>query len=727
MTITIDIISLAQQIKLDPKANGGDWACVRCYNCKSHKNGDRNPSLGLNRKTNRYKCFVPGCGVHGDAVELFMKCTGQIRRQDAVLEIKKNFSDCLIKSNEPAGKTKNIILRDYQDALDVISSNSESYANLAKDRKFVNIEKAVNSMKANKIGFLNNNFIIPLFDVGGCIVGLQRFNQNGICSSNGKLINRRGKSLKSVNYSVKEGYRPGLFGLAPTLDNNYKIHTYIRCESPIKALSLHIHMGFDGKDGILAYGVPGAGISPECEKELVKESRLYFCHDWDFGDINPGQAAVLQVSKKLSSAAALFNITPSQEIIENFESQYCTKVDLTDDFFNEFGYLPEDFTALMDVREEISIQEVPDKEFYRKADLGKWLNEVPPAQQWVFNDVLLQNILGAVLAQGGTGKTLFSFGLAISAATGNTIFDFLKPSEPMKVLCIFGEDSEPIIWQRLKAIISDLERQKILIDESLLTNNLHLFCGQSDPLMKLDFGNPVTTDAYKSLQYKIEELKPKLVILDPKSQFFGLEENSNDYNTQWTNSLKRLTNINGATVLFTHHVTKASNGLLNQSAARGGGALTDNCRWVANMTKISEKTAKKFGLDNYEDFVEFKITKSSYTRLPSESIYFSKVEGGVLRQAELESYKFSTIIDIVEGLLHDGSLENVSIDQLLTKSRGKELRNKISEIAGWNVTKSSIENAINGGINKGVFRVEDMIKSGSCKPTRYLKIKEIVK
>jgi hypothetical protein len=726
MTMDIDIISLAQRIKLDPKPNGGDWAYVRCYNYKSHKNGDRNPSLGLNRKANRYKCFVPGCGVHGDAVKLFMKCTGQICRQDAMQEIRSNFNGCEIHDNKPVDNSKNIISQAFQEALDFIGGCPESYANLAKDRKFENVKKAIHLMKTNRIGFLHGNYIFPLFDIGGNVIGLQRFEQNGVLTLNGKRMKSGGKPIRCANYSVQNGYRPGLFGLAPVFDNNYKIHTYIRCESPIKALSLQLHMDFDGANGILAYGVPGAGTSPDCENELIKGSLLYFCHDWDFGEVNPGQVAVQQVSKKLSSAAVLFNITPPQEIIDKFESNYYSKVDIADDLFNEAVFQPEEFTALMDAAEEISIQEVPDKEFYRKADLGKWLNEEPPAPQWVFNDVLLQNILGAILAQGGTGKTLFSFGLAISAATGNMIFDLFKPSEQMKVLCVFGEDSEPIIWQRLKAIISDLERQKIFVDENLLTNNLYLFCGQSDPLMKLDFGNPVITDAYKRLQNKIEDVKPKLVILDPKSQFYGLEENSNDYNTQWTNSLKRLTNINGATVLFTHHVTKASNGLLNQSAARGGGALTDNCRWVANMTKISEKTAKKFGLDKHEDFVEFKITKSSYTRLPSDSIYFSKVEGGVLRQAELASHKFSTIIDIIEGLLQDGSMNDVSIDQLLTKPKGKELRDKISEIAGWNVTKINIENAINGGINQEVFWVDDKIKYGSCKPTRYLKIKEVV-
>lgn len=39
-----------------------------------HVNGDRNPSLGLNTKANRFKCF--SCGIQGDNIELVMQARG---------------------------------------------------------------------------------------------------------------------------------------------------------------------------------------------------------------------------------------------------------------------------------------------------------------------------------------------------------------------------------------------------------------------------------------------------------------------------------------------------------------------------------------------------------------------------------------------------------------------------------------------------------------------------
>jgi len=46
---------------------------ARCFGV-THKNGDRNPSMGLDTKTNRYKCFA--CGISGDGIELVKQARG---------------------------------------------------------------------------------------------------------------------------------------------------------------------------------------------------------------------------------------------------------------------------------------------------------------------------------------------------------------------------------------------------------------------------------------------------------------------------------------------------------------------------------------------------------------------------------------------------------------------------------------------------------------------------
>jgi len=46
---------------------------ARCFST-AHKNGDKNPSMGLDVRTNRYKCFA--CGISGDTIELVKQSKG---------------------------------------------------------------------------------------------------------------------------------------------------------------------------------------------------------------------------------------------------------------------------------------------------------------------------------------------------------------------------------------------------------------------------------------------------------------------------------------------------------------------------------------------------------------------------------------------------------------------------------------------------------------------------
>lgn len=57
---------------------------ARCYNGEAHSHGDRNFSLGLDVKRNRYKCFA--CGEQGSVIDLYKAVKGVELRQ-AITEL----------------------------------------------------------------------------------------------------------------------------------------------------------------------------------------------------------------------------------------------------------------------------------------------------------------------------------------------------------------------------------------------------------------------------------------------------------------------------------------------------------------------------------------------------------------------------------------------------------------------------------------------------------------
>lgn len=66
---SISIIELALELGLEVKNRQ-----ARCFNSTMHKNNDRHFSLGLDTRTNRFKCFA--CGESGSNIDLCMKVSG---------------------------------------------------------------------------------------------------------------------------------------------------------------------------------------------------------------------------------------------------------------------------------------------------------------------------------------------------------------------------------------------------------------------------------------------------------------------------------------------------------------------------------------------------------------------------------------------------------------------------------------------------------------------------
>ena len=67
---------------------------------------------------------------------------------------------------------------------------------------------------------------------------------------------------------------------------------------------------------------------------------------------------------------------------------------------------------------------------------------------------------------------------------------------------------------------------------------------------------------------------------------------------------------------------------MNQNSSRGGSALTDGCRWVANIKTMDDKTAKKFQVTDPHNYVVLDVTKSNYAPKLPAPIYFRRGEVG---------------------------------------------------------------------------------------------------
>jgi len=294
-----------------------------------------------------------------------------------------------------------------------------------------------------------------------------------------------------------------------------------------------------------------------------------------------------------------------------------------------------------------------------RTSVARFLKAPPPSQEYVLEDLLPRGVVGGIMAAGGVGKSFLLLQIAFALATATTFGPF-RPTGKIKTLYVAGEDPE---WElhRRAYLIAD---QMGLSGSPGLSENLAPVStvGQIGPLIALDENsNPATTPAYDWLRSSIEALAGlEVLILDPMSRFYGLNENDNSHATAWIFALERLAQAHGLTVLFAHHEPKSARTMeLRDSAGRGASALRDGCRWTAALRWMTDKDAERYEV-NPRDFVEFDVPKANYSPLLPASTYFRRGPGGVLEPAYLVADRLRSMAETLCRLL-------LQADQELTR------------------------------------------------------------
>lgn len=313
----------------------------------------------------------------------------------------------------------------------------------------------------------------------------------------------------------------------------------------------------------------------------------------------------------------------------------------------------------------------------------------------------------ALFAAGATGKTFLGFQLSACLATGINFGVFetsrpLTPAKKRKVLYLCGEDQTDIIHRRIAAIFKYMpglaERKK-----DFATNlNIKSLVGEDRVLIAFDSQrNPATTPTFDWLSKSIEEMPGvDVLVIDPLSKFFGLDENNNTHGAAWIAALETLSTRHNLAVLFVHHESKQQNrsGSLEMSTGRGAGAFRDNARGSLSMARMTKEQAKHYGNPaDWKKLVSVLPTKANYTEDAGQEAWFRREEGGVLIPTDLiresndrlSSELYSLLVKAVKGELLD---ENDNAIEYINDS--------ITYRGLTTAPKTSVEKAIRAGMEK---------------------------
>lgn len=347
----------------------------------------------------------------------------------------------------------------------------------------------------------------------------------------------------------------------------------------------------------------------------------------------------------------------------------------------------------------------------------------PPNRKYLFNGHLPTGIVGGIIAVGGTGKSYLIVALSMALATGTELGP-LKPPKAFKVLYLAGEDPPDELHNRIfdtsQALWGDKPPKELM--ENFFTKSV---VGEIGPLLRKDYqGNLEVSLDYQWLDETLTSLADiEVLIIDPLSKFYGLDENDNSHCARWIACLEAMARKHKLTILFSHHESKARSGDMTQASSRGGSALTDGCRWVANLRSMDSQTAKKYGV-NQKDYIEFDITKNNYAAKLNASIYFKRNSEGVLEVVDLTTYRSINIaIELLKQLkIKEENGIFYSRRDLVYESPAPAVIQYLNKnIVGF-TRSTDIDHVVNLALSKEWLREEPQRKSGKGKPKTILRV-----
>jgi len=251
---------------------------------------------------------------------------------------------------------------------------------------------------------------------------------------------------------------------------------------------------------------------------------------------------------------------------------------------------------------------------------GDLLSSPVPLREYLLLDFLPKNIIGCLVAPGGTGKSMLAMHIGVALSGGTSLFARYLAPKPGVVVYLSGEDDEHEMHRRLSRIVSAESPRT----QELVKKNFYLLdrSEQFDLFTKKDgVGEAEITQVVSELASAIRdqtETDVALLIVDPAARFRGGEENSASDVNRFIQALYRLREMLGCSVLVLHHVNKGARGNgASQNNARGSSAFADGVRLMYEMNP----------LDDMPSVLQLTCVKSNYGKRPDPLTLLQQPDG----------------------------------------------------------------------------------------------------
>jgi hypothetical protein len=257
---------------------------------------------------------------------------------------------------------------------------------------------------------------------------------------------------------------------------------------------------------------------------------------------------------------------------------------------------------LDDYMERIEVEVLGPIEGSKKTDAPiratqyEWTDpETIPPRDWLYGRFLIRKFVSATVSPGGLGKSSLIIAEILSKVSGKPLLG-VEPKQPLKVWYWNLEDPQEEATRKIQAAAKHygLGREDI-------GGRLWVDCGREQNLViakQARDGAMIVEPVVDSLGAHIIDNEIDVLIIDPFVSSHAVSENDNEAMDLIVKQWGRIADLGHCAVHLVHHVRKGEQEVTTESA-RGGKALTDGCRAVRVLNRMSKEEAEKAGVENH--------------------------------------------------------------------------------------------------------------------------------
>jgi hypothetical protein len=224
-----------------------------------------------------------------------------------------------------------------------------------------------------------------------------------------------------------------------------------------------------------------------------------------------------------------------------------------------------------------------------------------PRREWLYGHHLIRKFVSATVAPGGVGKSSLLLAETIAMVSGKALLGILPPAS----LRVWLWNLEDPLEETTRRIQATAKHYHLTAED--LGDRLFVDSGRDQPLVIAETtrtGTVIIRPVIDAIIVQIRTRKIDVVIIDPFVSSHLVSENDNIAMDMVVKEWARVADLTNCAIELIHHTRKqgGTEAEITAESARGAKALTDACRSVRAINRMTKAEGDKAGVEKHRMF-----------------------------------------------------------------------------------------------------------------------------